>query len=101
MNGSEVYPVNLCAPLWLKVFPWARTKLPEPASRLIQSLGPFAERKPHLPCPIPRISIKTRSRYRGDADLFHQIFSERNVILGAKCRDVRHHVIRPARTKAA
>src|SRR3982074_2134032 len=67
---------------------------------LIQGGILFAERKPYLLRPIPRIIVKTRSRNRRHANLLDQILRELHIIREPKRTDIGHDVIRTTRTKA-
>src|SRR5580698_4700018 len=87
---SEDWPVSL-----------RLLQFPQPLPSLIQRRVLFAERKSHLFRSIPRIVVETRSWDRRNANLFHQIFRERHIVVEAKRADIRHHVISSARTKAA
>src|SRR5580704_1792526 len=76
------------------------SQLPQPLPCFIESRVLFAKRKSHLLRPILWIVVETRSRNRCHTNFFHQIFRERDIIREPKRTDVRHHVVRPTRTKA-
>ena len=77
------------------------TQLLQPLAGGVQRGIFLAEGKTHLLRPVPGFVVETRSRNRGNPDVFHQIFHKLKIIREPECADVSHNVISSAREKAA
>src|ERR1700730_12315944 len=80
---------------------WLFLLLPQSFCRRIQRFVALAESKSHLPSPVSRVVIETRTRHHRDSNIVHQIFRKLQIILEAESANISHHVIGAARTKAA
>src|SRR5581483_4980008 len=76
------------------------SQLRQSTCSFVQSFRPLAESEPYLARPVLGIAIETRSGDAGDADLLHQMPRECDIVIEAKCGNIRHDVVRAAGTEA-